>query len=403
MASYSVHQQPALFQPAYNDLMFVVSSTNNTQPNFNYIADLFINADSFRLRAPADPTYGSGVFNISRIIESYVSSNISKTTYGFQTNNQSAIRYHIHFGEEYGASSGVTQYANITSTVRQFAWNACLDFLDFQNYSQSTYLADNGKTLNRNIDRRIELTQQSWFYFIANDTTSYGNAFINAYNSAGTLIRSATITNSFTSSGTVANHVVRCSAGPANLNLVSSGSITDIVGSGDLVPSTTDYYTFQLSGVTTSPVYRHDITSPCKYPTYRLHFLNELGAFESFNFTKVGRKDIDVTRNKYKSPFGALTSASAFGYNKYDRQEKTYYTSMKEALKLKSDWLTEDEHDWLQELITSPEIYLDDDTHGLVAVTCTVNKIDVKTSLQDKLFNLEIDLDYSFNRYRQRL
>lgn len=403
MSSYTVHQEPALWQPGYNDLIFVVSSSNNGQSNFNYIADLHVGSDVFRLRAPADPNFGSGVFNFGRILESYVGSDIDKSSHGFVTCPLASKRYYVQFGEEYGASSGVTQYAAITTTAYKYVWNSCLDFLDFHGYSMNTYLADGGVTLNRSIDRKIELTHYGWHYFASNNTLSFDKARINAYNSAGTLIRGAEVANAFTSSGTVANHVLRVSAGPANLNLVSSGSITDIVGSGDIIPSNTSYYTFQLSGVTTSPVYRYDITSPCKYPTYRLHFLNELGAFESFNFTKVGRKDIDITRNKYKATYGALGSASVYGYNKSDRLEKTYYTSMKEGLKLKSDWLSEDEHEWLQELITSPEIYLDDSTHGLIAVTCTVNKIDVKTSLQDKLFNLEIDLDYSFNRFRQRL
>lgn len=404
MSSYTIHQQPELLQPAYNDLMFVVSSSNKTQSNFNYLADIYINgsATPIRLKAPANPTYGSGVFNFGRIVESYVNSDIQKTEYGFQQNTNSYSYYYVKFGEEYGPSSGTTQYAGISTTVVKYVWNSVLDFLEFQNYSPNNYLADNNKTLSRSIDRYMELTHDAWLYFISNDTTMYDKAIINAYNSSSVQIRGVEVSNPFTSSGTIANHFLRFGCGANNLNNISSGFITDTLGSGAIITSGTHYWTVQLDGLAASPVYTFYLTTPCNYTTYRLHFLNELGAFESFSFTKVSRKTIDITRNKYKAPYGALSSSTAFGYSKKDRLERPFFTSMKEGLTLKSDWITEDEHDWLQELITSPEIYLDDSTHGLIAVTCTVSKIDVKTVLNDKLFNLSIDLDFSYNRYRQR-
>lgn len=404
MSDYTIYQEPELFQPAYNDLMFVVKSDNNIETGYNYLADLYIGSRIIRLKAPAHPVHGSGVFNFGRIVESFVNSDIDKSTYGFQTNNRSFKPYHVSFGEEFGPSSGITQYPSITTTVDKYAWNAVLDFLDFQGYSQLDYLSDNThSTLTRKIDRRIEITQDAWIYYVVNDTGSYNKAIVNAYDASGALIRSIDVTNPFTSSGTIENHFIRFSSGPNNLNLISSGYITDNVGTGDVIPANANSYVVKFSGsVGLSSEYTYYVTSSCKYPTYRLHFINELGAFDSFNFTKVGRKDIDISRSKYKASYGALTSSTSFGYNKSDRLDRTYFTSMKEGLKLKSDWLTEDEHEWLQELITSPEIYLDDEVNGLIAVTCMVNKIDVKTSLNDKLFTLDIDLDYSFNRYRQR-
>ena len=406
--SYNIHQQPGQYRPAYNDLIFVVSSSNNAQLNFNYFADIYIVGvtDPIRLKAPVHPTYGSGVFNAGRVIENYVNSDISKTTYGFQKNLNSFASYRVDFGEEYGPSSGVIQYSGITSTAYKYVWNGVLDFLDVNTYTMQSYSADSGTVLSENIDRYLELTQDAWLYFYSNDTTSYDTAHVLAYNSTGGVIRGVEIANPYTSSGTIGNHFLRFSSGANNLNMISSGStsgyITSTIGSGLIIPANTYKYTIQFDGASASPYFTHYITTLCKYPTNRLHFLNELGAFESFNFTKLSKKKIDVTRSKYKAPYGALTSASSFSYNNSDRLERTFFTSMKEGLSLKSDWITEAEHEWLQELITSPEIYLDDPTFGLVAVSCNINTIDVKTVLNDKLFNLSIDLEYSFNRYRQR-
>ena len=104
----------------------------------------------------------------------------------------------------------------------------------------------------------------------------------------------------------------------------------------------------------------------------------------------------------YKAPIGALISASAFGYSKMDRGDRQYFISTKETIKIKSDWLTDLEYTMLKELVESPEIYYDDPVHGLVSVTCSASRFDSKTVLTDKLFNLELDVKYSFDRYRQR-
>lgn len=403
MATYTIHQQPALYQPAYNDLIFVVNSSNSGQTNFNYIAQLYVGSDIITIKAPADPTYGSGVFNFGRIVESYVNSDIGDGTYGFQQNSNSFKSYYVKFGEEYGST--ITQYLAITTTAVKYVWNGVLDFLAFQNFNYTTYSADTNKILSESITRCIELTQDAWLYFFTNDTAAYDKAIVNAFNSAGTQIRGVEVSNPYTSSGTIANHFIRFSSGPQNLNLISSGVITNTVGSGDVIPSTTSYYTVQFDGGAASDMLRFNIGCGCggnKYDVYRLHFLNELGAFESFNFTMVSRTTTDIKKNQYKAPVGALTSASAFGYNKKDRVDRQYFISSKDTIRLKTDWLTEDESTWLRELVESPEIYLDDSTHGLVSVTCQQTNYEQRKYVNEKLFQLEIEIQYSFNRYRQR-
>ena len=144
------------------------------------------------------------------------------------------------------------------------------------------------------------------------------------------------------------------------------------------------------------------VDADCKYSNYRLHFLNDSGGFESFNFTKLSRKETDINRLQYKAPIGALTSASAFGYAVKDRGDRQYFISSKDTIKIKSDWLTDLEMVMLRQLVESPEIYLDDSTYGLISVTCSATKFDTKTILNNKVFNLELDIQYSFDRYRQR-
>lgn len=403
--AYSILQQPELYAPAYNDQIYVVTSSNNGQTNFNYIAQVYIGSDVITIKAPANPTYGSGVFNIGRIIEAYVNSDINKG-YGIQRNTTSYKAYYVSFGEEYGST--VVQYLAITTTVTKYVWNSVFDFLNYQTFTYADYSLDGNGLLLSNaaqfITQKVLTNDYHWLYWFSNNTTLLDHLEIKSYNSAGTLVNTVGVVNPYTSSGTIDNHFLRFGGGKAQLNQIIQSQLT--YGTIPVIPTSATSYTVAFqnasSGVIAAPVSYTISDADCKYTNYRLHFLNELGGFDAFNFNKLSRKETKITKMQYKAPIGSLTSASAFGYSKSDRSDRQYFISTKETLKIKTDWLSDAEHELLKELIESPEIYLDDSIHGLVSVTCQVVKWDTKTILNDKLFNLEIEVEYSFDRYRQR-
>lgn len=405
--SYSILQQPELYAPAYNDQIYVVTSSNNASTNFNYIAQVYIGSDVITLKAPANPTYGSGVFNIGRVIEAYVNSDIDKT-YGIQKNTTSYKDYYVKFGEEYGST--VVQYLNMTQTVVKYVWNGIFDFLDAQTFTFTDYSLDgNGLLLSYSaqfFNQKILDADYHWLHWFANDTTVLSHIEVKSYDTNGSLVKTVGVQNPalYQSSGTITNHFMRFGGAKAQLNQILTADLR--YGTTPVIPSTATSYTvgFQnaSSGVIAASVTYNIQDADCKYTNYRLHFLNELGGFDAFNFTKLSRIETDINKMQYKAPIGALTSASAFGYAKKDRGDRQYFISSKDTIKVKSDWLTDLEYTMLKELVESPEIYHDDPVHGLVSVTCTATKFDSKTILNDKLFNLEIEVKYSFDRYRQR-
>lgn len=410
--AYSILQQPELYAPAYNDQIYVVTSSNNGQTNFNYIARVYIGSDVITIKAPANPTYGSGVFNIGRVIEAYVNSDIDKT-YGIQKNLTSYKAYYVVFGEEYGST--VVQYLSLTTTVTKYVWNGIFDFLDAQTFAygdhslDGTGLGGRGLVLSNAAQfftQKILDADYHWLHWFANDTTKLSHIEVKSYDTNGALVKTVGVQNPtlYQSSGTITNHFMRFGGAKAQLNQITSPDLR--YGTTPVIPTTATSYTLEFqnasSGVVAGGITYNIQEADCKYTNYRLHFLNELGGFDAFNFTKLSRKETDINRMQYKAPIGALTSASIFGYAKKDRGDRQYFISTKETIKIKSDWLTDLEIEMLKELVESPEIYLDDSVHGLVSVTCSVSKFDTKTVLNDKLFNLEIDVKYSFDRYRQR-
>ena len=126
-------QQSFLMDPAFNAINWVVSSTNTAQANFEYICDISITGQTFaggatslRLKTPADPVYGRGVFNIAPIVRKYLTGDIGDTIFGFQQCSNSIKEYTLQFGELYGASSGIIAYPNLTSSTAKYAFNASL-------------------------------------------------------------------------------------------------------------------------------------------------------------------------------------------------------------------------------------------------------------------------------------
>ena len=145
------------------------------------------------------------------------------------------------------------------------------------------------------------------------------------------------------------------------------------------------------------------VDSSCtNHDVYRVHFKNKYGAYDSFSFTKSHQVNTDIKRVQYEKPLGEFKSGSSYTYNKTDRFRTSYHTEYRPTIKLNSDWITESQSIWLEELLTSPEIYLDDATHGLIPINIIDTKYTQRQHKTDKVFNLVIDFQYSFNERRQR-
>ena len=77
----TIQQQVSIIKPVYNDDFFVVTSTNYTQPNFQYVCDIYVNGNYItRTKTFPHPTNFSGKFAVKRIVESYLSKDFDLAT-----------------------------------------------------------------------------------------------------------------------------------------------------------------------------------------------------------------------------------------------------------------------------------------------------------------------------------
>ena len=192
-----------------------------------------------------------------------------------------------------------------------------------------------------------------------------------------------------------------------------SGSVSR-VSSGSLpaVSSNATSYTINLRTETStgSELFHFNIDTECRYETRRIEFLNSLGGFDYFNFTKVSRHSEDIERKFFQTTPNDLTSTGAIDYSISNREKVQYYTKSMPKMKLTSDWIDYNTYNWLLELIESPEIYLMD-SYTAPSGSTEIRRIPIKningnweekiTSI-DKVFNLEIDLEFGIDNFRQR-
>jgi hypothetical protein len=403
----TINSTPQTYNPAYNDIVFVVTSDNVAQSNFRFVADVYVGGQTIRLTCFPDAVYSTGVFNLGRVIESYVSQNISKSTYGFAQNTNSYAKWYVKFGEIYGTTP--TVYTNLTTSSDYYSWNSIFDFVPFQSYTQTPYVLQQAavKQLLTNKPTTVDIrsSEDAWLYAATATSGTIYYSRVRTFDSAGATIQTVLVANTYQAVSSDNDRFIRFGCGTSNLNNIASSGV--ISGSQPIITASVSSYdvTFQtFSGtlVSTPQVYR--VNDKCTQSnTYRFHFLNKLGGFDSFTFIRGSKKTSTINRSKYNKVVSLSTSSTTYGYSLTDREVNYTDTRIKDNIKVFSDWITEDEMEWLEELITSPVVYLDDATNGLIAVNILNSTHEFKQEIQDKLFNLEIEFEYNYERTRQRI
>lgn len=133
-------------------------------------------------------------------------------------------------------------------------------------------------------------------------------------------------------------------------------------------------------------------TTCSSYEKTRLVFLNRRGGFDYFNFTLDNKKMVEIKRTEYQQEL-------AWNYSIGDRGQTILGQSGDVKYTANSNWITEAESSWLEELLTSPEVYILGNTSTLntastgykLPIIITDTSYEVKTYLRNQIFNLVLN------------
>lgn len=410
--SFTSSGTPELYSPVYNPLVFTCSSTNTAQTNFQYLFDLYITGQSgyIRTKIPADPNASGRVYyDPSEYLKDYLTKDINRNDTQIKQNTESYVQYIVKVGEEYGPNSGVTQYQDLLVDVARYAWNACIDPPTFRRYDEDEWVASytyTGKFLTTAPDNiRLYTGKNAWVHMITSGTNVVDYLEIKTYNSSNALIQTVQIMNPYTTVGDGDDMFLRCPIGE-NLNTIAGAQLQ--LGAQPILTSAVDHYTVRGifdDGFTTGvsiELRTYYIDRTCTgHETFTFHFLNEMGGYDTFTAYRRSDHEVTIQRKSFKRVTGSITSTTAWDYLNSDRGKINYSTKIGDRITVHSDWITEDEAVWLEQLFTSPDVLLDDSTDNFIAVNPLMDSYKREKQINSDLIKITFAFEYGYNRYRQ--
>jgi len=388
----TIKQQPNNFTLVYNSVIATASSTNVAQPKFNFIFEIYDSTNTTLLRTlriPPEINYSYGVVDLGRVLEDYVGTDFFKQIAGtqFKDCDNSFYNYWLRIGEEYEVASVITQYLNLAS-FNAYVLNSGVIYQNFINFDFNDYitLTTSSKFLTNIDNRTVDRTDEGYMHFLNEEP--FVNIKIQTYFSDGSIDQTATITNNATSI------VGMFPCNPASLNAATLATGVQPLIDTDIF----SYVIFAEDGAVVSQNYTFNVVDYCT--PYTLHFLNDLGGFDSFPFM-VAKDSYTFEKEYYKQDPLRIQSDGTYVFSDLDRELVQNYTNQKQKTKLISNWISTEESEWLRELFSSPEIYLQNGS-TFTSVLLKVTDYQVKYEEFDEIFNIEVEIEYSVDSYRQR-
>jgi hypothetical protein len=361
----TILEQPLSHTPVYNDQVILMSSNLVGNPKFMFGLDVEITVEGLgnqyigRLKSPAVLDLNTfaqrGYFNIKELLKN---SNYFQSKSSFLLADKSQVIRLIP-GEEYAASaSGVATYYAGSAVINYVAFNGALrlneyiDFVPTDLINTTTIAASSGigqYILSSYTDTKDVLRSTiNELTFLCNGGTN--TRAIVSYFNGNTLISTQTVS-------------------------VTTLNKTDITVNGSYnaltVPATTTKYTIALERISNgndlSPTYTYNLVDACSsYPTLNVYFQNKFGGYDSFIFNLKSRKNDSINRKTYQKQDRYLQT-----YNAYNPAIRVYDSEIKTKHTLSTDWITEEQLNWLSELVESNNVQFSYDSEFILGTFAT--------------------------------
>jgi len=391
----TVNNTPGAFQSFHEDMWYVVTSDNIAQTSFKYVFDVYINSVLVaRIKSFPQPDTDKGLFNVAPIIRNYWASYFqpatSQTAFN-HTGSGNMVSFTIQFGEDYAG----TTYTNLTSSAGT-GYNYYPNISEGKGAFDGTWF-ENGYA-GVNLLTKRDLTQLQ--------TNQSGNRlFICINNFASGVVYDWKLNVTRSNGNDTTGGTFVDVSGIAVID-VSPPAINSYLG-GTFISSATDSYTVEFEEQSVGVQALVNVTKICqpRHTHIPLHFLNSLGGYDTMIFTLVNRESRNIERKSFEQSEWQYRSSDMFRWNQYNVfnggavQFNTQHTI---TYKLTSDWLTLTDYTWLRDLIASPEVYMEN-SGTFIPVKITTSQWTQKKQYVDKVYNLELDIEFGskeFSQYR---
>ena len=444
--------------PAGQQLIFAVQDKTIVAASYNvkYLAEVHVGSGAMNLSnndnligtfKTTPNNEGSGIFDLRPILETFVNSDNDAST-GSSYKLDADIDFPMHLIDHFALSEKGTKIFAINFRV-QYSLTETSPILQSDPEPSEQYLLFNGVLQYDDVltlDKGNYGYDLSRFSFAGDDTlqflsnapttqyariTDYGTLpFFNWTVPPGVFLNNiAKVTYTFynpagvqgtfdvlngVGTGGVDNitfqakdFIMYVAAFPANLRQANAAIDTLLlVTGGDKIT----HYTIQLTDEHDNVSALNTVNIICPnlkgYEAVRLTWLNQWGTWDYYTFTMKSTRTISTKRIPYTQQ-GGTWNESTFKIKGWKGGKKNFRVNTTEKIKLNTDFVTEDEGVWFEELINSPEVYIvneyvferspyDTITNKYIEpVTLTTSSYVKKTIANDKLMQYTFEIEKS--------
>ena len=150
-----------------------------------------------------------------------------------------------------------------------------------------------------------------------------------------------------------------------------------------------EIYVAKLGGV---EVIKIEEIKECKYNPYKITFVNKFGALQDIWFFKRSNLSMETTEESYKAN---IVSGGTYSIN--SRQKTVFDKKGVERLQLNTGFYPESYNEVFRQLSLSEELWITYE-NNVLPVTLLSSELTYKTSLNDKLINYTMDVEFAFNK-----
>lgn len=381
----TIHQQPYVFTALKQKLIVVATSSNIGQPGFRYVITVSNGTTTntfyvqpningalvFDLNPVVAQAMDLGVDSTDSVPSLFASTTVqdaatSRNVLGISTIIQEgyevlgvftvqATEYPLDGSALINAAFQISDGFN-PNPATHFALSSGTSYI-MSDLVRSTYALDDVLTQYSLGANTIGITAFADDYGVLtvptdNGTNLTGNAINNVqivqFNAAGTPIQTDTL-SCVIAAGTI-NHLP-----------LLPGNIEDIFG----LQSTWHHYiiNFRKSGGSAAArsIAVFKANDECRFEKVRLGWTNSRGGWDYFNFTKRSEESYSVERKRYRKVvgnYGTADETTAFGFNTYDRGMTERSPFVEKMMRIRTDFLTEGQFEYLKNLIYSESVYI---------------------------------------------
>jgi hypothetical protein len=418
----TIQQQPYIFTALKQKLIVVATSTNVGQPGFRYVITVSNGTTSnvfyvqpnlsgalvFDLNPVVSQAMDLGVNSTDAVPSLFASTTVqdaatSRNILGISTDIQEgyevlglfevqATTYSLDGSALINAAFQISDGFN-PDPADYFSLDSAGSYI-MSDLVRSTYAMDDMLSQYSLGANTIGITGFSDDYGVltlpADDGTALtGNAIddiqILQFDEAGALLQTDVL-NCIIAAGTI-NHLPLL---PANIN--------------DIFGLDADWHHYLLNfrnaggSATARSIAVFKADDECRFDKVRLGWTNSRGGWDYFNFTKRSEESYSVERKRYRKVvgnYGTADAGEAFGFNTYDRGLTERSPFVEKMMRIRTDFLTEGQFEYLKNLIYSESVYIINPKGSATPVLIDSNNYTAVKSRSSRKTDLELMLKFS--------